>query len=327
MSGRTTLQPVLRVGDVPGIIELEGVPCPMGCTGPSREVARGGDRLHGIPGVFPVVQCEGCGLMRTDPRPTMDTVAAYYPEVYAPYDAGAAEVPATRRDRLLMALRLDGTRQLVPPVRPGRALEVGCASGRFMRKLRRRGWLVHGIEPSSSAASQARAKGFSVHQGPLETAPEPSEPYNLILASHTFEHLHDPVGSLDRLRSWAKPAAFLTCAVPDAGSILFKRFGGAWYDLDLPRHLFHFTRETLTAMLVKTGWKVVRVKSQVTLNGIAGSLGYRLRDTREGRRAVCEALLRFPESRSPLKPLAAPLGWLVSALRQTGRMVIWARAT
>jgi len=206
------------------------------------------------------------------------------------------------------------------------ALEVGCASGRFMQKLRRRGWTVQGIEPSAGAADRARRSGFSVHAGPLETAPPPPQPLDLVVASHAFEHLHQPLDCFRRLRRWSRLGAYLTCAVPDAGSMLFRRFRGAWYDLDLPRHLFHFTRSALGAMLAAAGWKVVRVRPQRTLNSLAGSLGNAVMDRSGDRSVLGDALLRFPESRSPLKPLTFPLSLLLAALGETGRMVLWARA-
>ncbi len=311
---------------VPDGVKLEEIPCPMGCGAPSTEMARGGDRLHGIPGRFAVARCEGCGLMRTVPRPTPETIGAYYPDVYAPHVAAPPGAPGLL-ERVRAALGLDGARYLLPPVPPGLALEVGCASGRFMNKLRRRGWTVHGIEPSPHAAANARALGFSVYTGPLETAPTPTERYDLIVASHAFEHLHDPLDGFQRLRAWSRPGAALACAVPDAGGLLFRLFRGAWYDLDLPRHLFHFTPATLTAVLARAGWKVERVRAEKTLGSLVGSLGYFLRDRRRGDSALGEALLRFPGSGSPWKKLTWPLEFLLGAFRQTGRMVVWARAS
>jgi len=319
----TSLEPT---GAVPADVTLEEVACPMGCGAPSTQVAGGFDRVYGISGRFAVVRCEGCGLMRTSPRPTQETIGVYYPDAYAPHVAVSPESPSGPLQRLRMALRLDGSRKLLPPLRPGLALEVGCASGRLMRRLQRLGWTVHGIEPSAQAAAAARALGFSVHAGPLETAPPPAQPYDFVVASHAFEHLHAPLDGFRMLRAWSRPGATLACAVPDAGGLLFRRFRGAWYDLDLPRHLFHYTPATLTAILARAGWKVERVRPEMTLNSLVGSLGYFLRDRGGGNSAVGEALLRFPEAGAAVKALAWPLELLVTALRQTGRMVAWARA-
>ncbi|HET6281805.1 MAG TPA: class I SAM-dependent methyltransferase [Polyangia bacterium] len=316
---------------LPSAVALEEAPCPMGCPRSDTPLATGWDRLHGVGGAFRVVRCDHCALVRTNPRPTMATIGAYYPDNYGPHSGAmappkSAERPISLLSRAAMALRLDGTADLVPRMAPGVALEVGCANGRFLNKLRRRGWTAHGVEPSAAAAAIAVRDGFDVQVGPLETVPGFTAKFDLILASHTFEHFHQPLQCLTRLRSWAKPGTWLTCAVPDASTFLFRSFLGAWYDLDLPRHLFHFTPRTLTALLARAGWQVTRVKSQRTLNGLMGSLGYWLRDRNDGRSRAGDAFLRFPETGSRLKWTSIPATALLAALRQTGRMVVWARA-
>jgi SAM-dependent methyltransferase len=314
--------------------ELEDVACPMGCAVDDEQLFLGRDRFYGRSGTFPVVRCRRCQLIRTNPRPTMAAIGAYYPDLYGPYHRSdnrptpAARGLAAVREQWQRRLRLDGTRELLPPhLEPGRALEVGCASGGFLLKLQRRGWRVEGIEPSASAAERAAAQGLRVHVGPIETAPEQEQKLDLVVASHSLEHLHQPVDSLRRLRSWARPGALLSCAVPDAGSLLFRRFGAAWYDADLPRHLFHFTPATFTNLLASVGWKVVRVRGQRTPNCLMGSIGNALTD-RKGALAhrLGRAFLAFPDSRSPLRHLHLPLTIALAAIRQTGRMKVWARA-
>ena len=66
-------------------VDLESIPCPMGCAPDDEELFVGRDRMHGKPGSFPVVRCRQCQLVRTTPRPTLEGAAFYYPDVYAPY--------------------------------------------------------------------------------------------------------------------------------------------------------------------------------------------------------------------------------------------------
>ncbi len=304
----------------------------MGCPPDDEELFVGRDRMHGQPGSFPVVRCRRCLLIRTTPRPTLEGARSYYPDFYAPYHLQEAATSGRQRNGILgrwaRRLRLDGTRELLPPaLKPGRALEVGCASGAFLAKLRSRGWQVQGIEPSAAAAERASALGLQVYVGPIETAPEPDRQFDLVVASHSLEHLHDPLDSLRRVRQWARPGALLSCAIPDAGGFLLRRFGADWYDLDLPRHLFHFTPATFTNLLARVGWKVERVRGQRTLNSLLGSLG-NVHCDRNGpmARRFGRAFFRLIDSHSPVKPLLVPLTAVLAAFGQTGRMKIWARA-
>jgi SAM-dependent methyltransferase len=304
----------------------------MGCAPDDEELFVGRDRMHGKPGSFPVVRCRRCQLVRTTPRPTLDGAGFYYPDVYAPYHLQEAATSNPERDPGLggwrRRLRLDGTRELLPPgLKPGRALEIGCASGAFLAKLRSRGWRVEGIEPSAAAAERASAQGLQVYTGPIETAPDPDGQLDLVVASHSLEHLHDPLGSLRRVRRWSRPGALLSCAVPDAGGFLFRRFGADWYDLDVPRHLFHFTPATFTNLLALAGWKVERVRGQRTLNSLLGTFGNVLGDrSKATSRRIGRLCFRLIDGHSPLKPLLTPVTAVLAAFRQTGRMKIWARA-
>src|SRR5438094_653484 len=66
---------------------LESVPCALGCPPNDEEILLGRDRLHALPGNFRIVRCRTCGLMRTNPRPTLDAMESYYPEDYGPYES------------------------------------------------------------------------------------------------------------------------------------------------------------------------------------------------------------------------------------------------
>ena len=70
---------------VPAAVTLESQPCPLGCEPNDSTVFTGRDRLHDLPGEFRVVRCQTCGLSRTNPRPTPDTIGFYYPDHYGPY--------------------------------------------------------------------------------------------------------------------------------------------------------------------------------------------------------------------------------------------------
>ena len=55
------------------------------------------------------------------------------------------------------------------PDTPLHALELGCATGRYLQRLERAGWQVRGVELSESASLRAIAAGLDVHNGVLET--------------------------------------------------------------------------------------------------------------------------------------------------------------
>ena len=127
-----------------------------------------------------------------DPRPTPDSIAAYYPSAYGPHQD--REVHALGGDRVrpgwraAIRHRFDFRAQALPPVVPGHALEVGCAVGTFLNRLRARGWTVEGLESSEAAAERAGGKGHHVETTKIEEAGFRGEkPYDLIVAWMVLE--------------------------------------------------------------------------------------------------------------------------------------------
>ena len=310
--------------------KLENKICPLGCGNNDDIILVGRDLLHDLPGEFTVVKCRSCGLTRTNPRPTPESIGLYYPDDYGPY-VGTQVRPAnpTHNSDIKKILKrfinrvIDFNTTRLPPMAPGRMLELGCASGSYLHKMAAQGWQVQGIEFSEKAAKAAAQLGFDVHAGPLETAPNPDEPFDLIVGWMVLEHLHNPVDCLKKLRQWAKPGAWLVLSVPNAGSIEFSIFKDKWYALQLPTHLHHFTPQTLENMLQITGWKLEKVHHQRVLSNLIASTGYVLRD--KGYVKVGQKFIDFPEQAGRWTYVLYPVAWLFSVFGQTGRMTIWAR--
>ena len=308
----------------PPSVQLESKDCPLHPGAADEPVLSAGDRLNGVEGEFQVVRCSVCGLLRTNPRPTASSMGAYYPDHYAPYlgTKTSAHPPAQAAWRRYARRWAESNAQRLPALPPGRVLELGCASGAFLRGLVSAGWQGAGIEYSSSAAENARQAGLVVHTGSVETAPEPAVPYDLIVAWMVFEHLHDPLGTLRMLHRWSQPGAWLVLSVPNAAALEFKLFRQHWYALQLPTHLYHYTPTTLRAVLERGGWRMQRMFHQRVLGNLVGSVGLAL----EGRVPLAERLVRLPSTRGwSLRAPLFPLATLLATLGQTGRMTIWAR--
>lgn len=315
---------------VPEAVVLETTPCPLGCHAVDDVVLVGRDRIHDLPGEFTIVRCSGCGLMRTNPRPDPTSIGYYYPDEYGPY-LGTRVLPPeneeqslSRRLKKVAASLLEARSEHLPPrMLPGRMLEIGCASGSFMHRMAEAGWEVEGIEPSASAGGAALQLGYPVHIGSLESAPEPSRRFDLVVGWMVLEHLHDPVAALQKLHRWTNPGSWLGLSVPDAGAAEFRFFKDAWYALQLPNHLYHYTPETVTAVLHRAGWSVERIHHQRTLSNLMASTGYRRRD-KGYNDALTAALVSYPETPGRKPYLLYPLAYLLSLIGQTGRMTIWA---
>lgn len=310
-------------------VKFEDVSCPLGCTRGDAHLVTGKDRLHHLPGAFSVVQCKTCGLMRTHPRPTEETISFYYPEGYGPY-LGTV-IPAGSREKdsdSLVRKAIKGIFQFntgrIPDMPPGRMLEIGCASGSFLAHMADRGWDVSGIELSRSAAQRARRLGYSVHCGSISSAPDPAERYDLIVGWMVFEHLHHPLQELERFRRWLNDDGVLVLSVPNAGSFEFRWFKDAWFALQMPTHLYHYTPETIRMVLERGGFILTRLFHQRLLSNIFKSLGNRLAD-QNAPPGFCRFFYEFPEKGWKRHYVLYPLAFFLGLLGQSGRMTVWAK--
>jgi 2-polyprenyl-3-methyl-5-hydroxy-6-metoxy-1,4-benzoquinol methylase len=295
----------------------------MGCDKKDTLILRDHDRLHSIPGQFSVYRCDNCGLERTSPRPTANTIHHYYPDNYAPYESKAIDKVATKpgfRDWVYRVLRLDGHQ--MPTLATGNMLEVGCSAGNYMQFIRGQGWNVDGIEFSEKAADIARSKGFDVQSVSLENAKSPSHPYDVITAWMVLEHLHEPISALRKLREWIVPEGYLVLSTPDANSLSRYVFEAGSYDLHLPNHLHHFTARTLSAALEKTGWKVERIIWQRNANTLLWSFEYWAQDRDRAQLRKLAHWLKLAKGASKVRSV---LNILLGFTRQSGRITIWAR--
>ena len=191
---------------------------------------------------FALDECQDCGLGHTQPQP--EHLAPYYGDTYHGGRHGVTADWCNLR-------RLGWVREARGPGAAGRLLDVGCGDGSFLRAARERGWSVLGTEFNPRGARQA---GLEVYERLEEVLPR--GPFDCITLWHSLEHLKDPLAALRQLTGALAPGGVMVVAVPDADGAQARLFGAAWFHLDVPRHLFHFGRGSLTRMLERAGLQV-----------------------------------------------------------------------
>ena len=189
---------------------------------------------------FTVRRCDACGCAMTVPQPR--AMERFYPRRYRRYSR-LTTACLTR----LYRWRVRGWAKRLG--RPGDALEVGCGGGWMLQALRERGWSVVGTERSVESASEAASgKRLPVFVGALD-ALRPGPRFDVVILFHVLEHLEDPVAALRSCAGLLRPGGRVVVAVPNWGSWQARFFGPAWFHLDVPRHLWHFSPRTLSRAL------------------------------------------------------------------------------
>jgi len=184
--------------------------------------------------------------------------------------------PKTLTERLYARARkwtLDWKLHLVQQLVPnsGSILDLGCGTGEFLSALMPF-YTVEGIEPEARAAQfAAQHFGMNVHAGTLKDIAVNSAPFDLITLWHVLEHIPDPVEAVRKLQTLLKPGGKLLIALPNVGSLDARWYGADWVALDAPRHLWHFTPQTLKSLLEGNGFHPV-IQKMLPLDTFYNSL-------------------------------------------------------
>jgi 2-polyprenyl-3-methyl-5-hydroxy-6-metoxy-1,4-benzoquinol methylase len=199
---------------------------------------------------IPVLGCTQCGLAMSDRAAIAAAPEQLYFEGYYGEKAAASAtgllVRLFQRERQFHALR---------GASGGELLDVGCGDGTFLENLPP-SWQPVGYEPSASGQNELRRKGISTVDVLSPAGPE--RKFDVITLWQSFEHVERGLELLCTLRGRVKPGGYLFVSVPNFASLQAQVFGARWFHLDPTRHLFHFRRSDLAAMLAKSGWRVER---------------------------------------------------------------------
>ena len=118
--------------------------------------------------------------------------------------------------------------------------------GDFIHVAEQQGWKCLGVEPSDDAKTIARKriKANIINSEVLEEIPD--ESFDVITMWHVIEHVDDLKRQIEQLRRLIKPNGRIVIAVPNYKSYDGQFYKELWAAYDVPRHLNHFNKQTIT---------------------------------------------------------------------------------
>ncbi|MFN2426920.1 MAG: class I SAM-dependent methyltransferase, partial [Candidatus Binatia bacterium] len=192
---------------------------------------------------FELRRCPQCALVYVSPRPSQERMRVYYPDGYF-----GKRHPVLKN--FFMGLRV----RTLPRAVKGRVLDIGCGRGDFLMACRQDGWDVAGVEQSGTPIMEMR-RSLQLDVGTTEELDSrPDASFDVVTMWHVFEHMVDPRAMLRRSFRLLRPGGVLVVEVPNFGSWQARLGPATWFHLDVPRHVIHFDRATLTTMLEAEGF-------------------------------------------------------------------------
>jgi 2-polyprenyl-3-methyl-5-hydroxy-6-metoxy-1,4-benzoquinol methylase len=215
--------------------------------------------LNGKSNIFKVSSCSLCKTAFTDPIMTAEELAHFYPSSYEAY------TKRTSLHDILQNLKYRSDIKFIKSVlgkskKNLSVFEFGAGRGEFLSQLSSKGFQTAGIEPSEHGVTAAKNL-FALH---LEKSSADgykfTSRYDLVTGRHVLEHLVDPLNFLKSIAvEGLKENGALVLKVPNVDSWEFSLFGQMWHGLDLPRHQFHFSKDSLTTILKLSGFSSISI--------------------------------------------------------------------
>jgi len=250
-----------------------------------KHLLNGQDRLYGAPGVFPMVQCQHCSLAFIHPQPALEDIPGFYPNFYYAYiDEAQSEHSFFKRMELdfrkrkkaeILTVHYGYPRKFsksffysfistvsrkindVPDfVTDGVLLDIGCGKGTYLQEMKELGWQTLGVEFSASGVQAATQAGLDVLHGTVEDADFQSDAIDYARMADVLEHLPNPVRTMTEIHRILKPGGLVQISLPNIRSFTFWLFGKYWFPLEIPRHLFFYSPQSVQLLASTTGFEI-----------------------------------------------------------------------
>jgi len=207
---------------------------------------------------FTLVRCASCSFVFTNPRPVDEELSKYYK---SPDYLSHTARKRNAKDIVYQALRSVNIRKkykLVSRFKKGtEMLDIGSGTGELLAYFKEKGWSVTGIEPEETARNFAHEK-FGIDVFEEEKLPGfPLKSFDVITLWHVLEHIPDLNRTLENIKEKLKNDGYLIVAAPNIESTDFDYYQDKWAALDVPRHLYHFSPETIRLLFDKHGFEIV----------------------------------------------------------------------
>lgn len=237
-------------------------------------------------------KCNNCGTAFIYPQPDSDTISSSYSSDYDCYieKSGNETIKYSSLKLKLAMWRFPKKTNISSLIKKGtsilleiligkkitytlgvplnlnsdaKILEVGYGTGYWLKMMNELNFLnLYGfdIQNNASYSEELIKLGIVVKNNISLDKINWNDTFDLIRLEHVFEHITDPKSLSSLLYNLLSDKGILVMTLPSIDSIVKRN---KWlensYDLDIPRHLFHYSKKSIRIILEKHGFSNIKV--------------------------------------------------------------------
>ena len=256
---------------------------------------------------FNAVQCNSCGLVYINPRPSVSEFETIYPANYHAFDFSEEDFGIVYKIRSrLEAKRVLSWCEGLPD--DARILDVGCGDGFHLDLLKNFGkktWQLEGIDIDERAVEMAKNRNLNVKLGTISDIENEREKfYDFAFTVQTIEHVEQPFEFLKAIKKVLKTGGKLIVVTDNTDSYDFKLFKKShWGGYHFPRHWNLFNKKNLARLGEKAGFETRKITTQVSPVNWVYSFHNRFVDTNKPQWLIDQFTLKSTVSLSAFTAL------------------------
>lgn len=200
-------------------------------------------------------------MLETIPKPSINELASYYesPEYISHTDSKKSVI-----DKVYQIVKKYTLNQKLNLLNSFNSesknlLDVGCGTGDFLAICNTNGWNVVGVEPNENAKDLALKKLDSTSKIYKNLFELETERFDVITLWHVLEHVPELETYILQLKKLLKPDGILIVAVPNYKSFDAQYYKQFWAAFDVPRHLWHFSKNSIQILFSKKQMRVTKI--------------------------------------------------------------------
>lgn len=207
---------------------------------------------------FTLVESEIEGALKSSPELNPEQLAKYYDNpVYQPHSDTKSLF-----DRIYNIFRAINISSKISKIRKykssGSILDIGCGVGSLLSEIGKKGWTIMGVEPSDRAREIATKSCNTEISSDISLKSIPSNNFDIVTMFHVLEHVQSAPESVKELKRVVKDDGTIFIAVPNYKSFDAQYYKDRWAALDVPRHRYHFSKESIKNLFEAEGMRVVK---------------------------------------------------------------------